>query len=190
MNFDHPSQESLVWIYTKFCGHIVLIIATILFLIQINGYPVSSWFARMPWISFVCTLTIAAAIIMFVCSRNFYLPFLGSTVYPCGSLAEKVPADADTSVSIRVKPGANVVYWASEPSDPRVQPISNPWDAYAMYDNSGVVRADQQGNATLRFRSPSSYKVGLIMGRTLKRHVHYRVCDYAGMMSEVKTVYI
>jgi hypothetical protein len=190
MDFTHPSTESLAWIYTKFCGHIVLIIATILFLVQINGYSVSSWFAKMPWISFIVSLTIAASIIMFVGSRNFYLPFLGSTVYPCGSLAEKVPADADTSVAIKVKPGANVVYWASEPTDPTKQPISNPWDAYALYDNSGVVRADSQGNATLRFRSPSSYKVGLVMGRTLKRHVHYRVCNHAGMMSDIKTVFI
>jgi hypothetical protein len=190
MDFTHPSTESLAWIYTKFCGHIVLIIATILFLIQINGYNVSSVFAKMPWISFIVSLTVAAAIIMFLGSRNFYLPFLGSTVYPCGSLAEKVPTNADTSVVIKVKPGANVVYWASEPTDIAKQPISNPWDAYALYDNSGVVRADSQGNAILRFRSPSSYKVGLIMGRTLKRHVHYRVCENAGMMSDIKTVFI
>jgi hypothetical protein len=190
MDFIHPSTESLAWIYTKFCGHIVLILAAVLFLVQINGYPVVDWFSRHPWIAFICSLTIAAAVIMFVGSRNFYLPFLGSTVYPCGSLAEKVPADADSTVSIKVKPGANVVYWASEPSDVARQPISNPWDAYALYDNSGVVRADAQGNAILRFRSPSSYKVGLFIGRTLKRHVHYRVCENAGMMGEVKTVFI
>jgi hypothetical protein len=188
MDFNHPSTESLAWIYTKFCGHIVLILTTILFLFQINGYNAAAWFAKHPIISLICSLTIAAAIIMFIGSRNFYLPFLGSTVYPCGFLAEKVPANADTSITVRVKPGANVVYWASEPSAPTVQPISNPWDAYASYDNSGVVRADTQGNATLRFRSPSSYKVGYIMNRTLPRHVHYRVCNYAGMMSEIKTV--
>lgn len=190
MDFNRPSTESLAWIYTKFCGHIVLIIATSLFLFQINGYNVGAWFARHSWISGIISLTVAAAIIMFIGSRNFYLPFLGSTVYPCGSLAEKVPANADASVTVRVKPGANVVYWASEPSAPTAQPISNPWDAYAMYDNSGVVRADAQGNATLRFRSPSSYKVGIVMNRTLSHHVHYRVCNYAGMMSEVKTVNI
>lgn len=190
MDFTHPGTESLAWIYTKFCGHIVLLLATILFLIQINGYPVAAWFARNPWISFICSLTIAAAIIMFVGCRDFYLPFLGSTVYPCGSLAEKIPVNADTAVSIKVSPGANVVYWASEPSAPAMQPISNPWDAYAMYDNSGVVRADAAGNATLRFRSPSSYKVGLVVGRELKRHVHYRVCDYAGMLSPIKTVFV
>ena len=33
-------------------------------------------------------------------------------------------------------------------------------------------------------------KIGLIMGRTLKRNVHYRVCENAGMMSDIKTVFI
>ena len=190
MDFIHPSTESLAWIYTKFCGHIILILATVLFLVQINGYSVSSWFARYPWISFICSLTIAGAVIMFVGSRNFYLPFLGCTVFPCGSLAEKIPANSDTSVSVQVVPGANVVYWASEPTLQAQQPISNPWDAYALYDNSGVVRADADGNAILRFRSPSSYKVGYLYNRELPRHVHYRVCSNAGLMSPVMTVNI
>jgi hypothetical protein len=190
MDFAHPSTETLTWMYARFCGHIILILATALFIFQINGYNVAAWFAKHPYISLIISFTIAATIILFVGSRNFYLPFLGQTVYPCGSLAEKIPANADTSVTVKVKPGANVVYWASEPSAPTVQPISNPWDAYAMYDNSGVVRADAQGNATLRFRSPSSYNVGMLMSRTLSRHVHYRVCNYAGLMSEIKTVNI
>ena len=187
MDFVHPSTETMTRLWVKMCGHIVLILATFLFLMQINGYSVSNWFVRHPIIAMIISLVIAASILMFVASRNFYLPFLGSTVYPCGSLAEKVPANADTTITVQVPPGANVVYWASEPSDPSKQPISNPWDAYALYDNSGVVRADSIGKAILRFRSPSSYRVGL-MGRELKRHVHYRVCSNAGLMSPVKTV--
>jgi hypothetical protein len=189
MDFQRPTQLSLVWIYTKFCGHIVLILAAVLFLCQINGLPMTNWFSKHPVICIIISLVVATSIVLFVGDRNFYLPFLGSTVYPCGSLAEKVPANADTSTTVRVIPGANVVYWTSEPSDPLVQPISNPWDAYALYDNSGVVRADSQGNAVLKFRSPSSYRVGL-MGRELKRHVHYRVCSNAGMMSPIKNIYV
>ena len=67
--------------------------------------------------------------------------------------------------------------------------ISNPWDAYANFENSGVVRADASGNAVLQFRSPSSYKVGLL-NNTLKRHVHYRVCKHPGMLSDVKTIFV
>ena len=189
MDFVHPSTETMTWLWIKMCAYTVLILAAILFLFQINGYPMTTWFSRHPIICLIISLVVVLSVILFVGSRNYYLPFLGATVYPCGSLAEKVPTNADTSVPVQVLPGANVVYWASEPSDPSLQPISNPWDAYALYDNSGVVRADSQGRAILRVRSPSSYKVGL-MGTVLKRHIHYRVCSNAGLMSPVKTVLI
>jgi hypothetical protein len=189
MDFVHPSTETMTWLYVKMCAYVVLILATILFLFQINGYPMTLWFTKHPLISIIISLVVATSLILFIGSRNYYLPFLGSTVYPCGSLAEKVPANADTTIAVKVLPGANVVYWASEPSDPSMQPISNPWDAYALYDNSGVVRADAQGDAVLKFRSPSSYRVG-ILGRELKRHVHYRVCSNAGLMSPIKTIHV
>jgi hypothetical protein len=188
MDFIHPRTETMTWLYVKMCAHVILLLAAMLFLCQINGYPMTVWFLRHPIICIIVSLVVAASIILFVGSRNYYLPFLGSTVYPCGSLAEKVPANADTTITVQVMPGANVVYWASEPSEPSAQPISNPWDAYALYDNSGVVRADASGKAILRFRSPSSYKVGYLYQRELKRHVHYRVCSNAGMMSPIKTV--
>jgi hypothetical protein len=188
MDFIHPSSETLVWLWVKMCGHGILLLATTLFLMQINGYKVSSWFAKHSVITLLISLLLVASILLFVGSRNFYLPFLGSTVFPCGSLAEKVPANADTTVAVQVMPGANVVYWASEPTSQSQQPISNPWDAYALYDNSGVVRADATGRAILKFRSPSSYKVGYLYNRELPRHVHYRVCSNAGLMSPVMSV--
>ena len=190
MDFIHPSRETLIWLYVKMCAHVVLLLTAGLFLMQVNGYPMSTWFNKHPIICTLVSILVAASIILFVGSRNYYLPFLGSTVYPCGSLAEKVPTNADTSITVQVPAGANVVYWASEPSDPSVQPISNPWDAYALYDNSGVVRADASGNAVLRVRSPSSYKVGYLYNRELKRHIHYRVCSNAGLMSPIRTVYV
>ena len=184
-----PTSNNLAWMYVRFCAHIVIMLSTILFLFQMGGYNPVKFLMANKLIGTIIMVIIVASILMYVASRNFYLPFLGWAVYPCGSLAEKVPADANTSVQVKVKPNANVIYWASEPTDPKSQPISNPWDAYANYDNSGVVRADSQGNAILRVRSPSSYRVGL-MKRELKRHIHYRVCTYSGMMSDVMTVYV
>lgn len=184
-----PSTSNLAWIYVRFCAHIIIMSATVLFLFQMGGYNPAKFLMANKLIGTVIMVIIAASILMYVASRNFYLPFLGWAVYPCGSLAEKVPANADTTVNVKVKPNANVIYWASEPTSVVQQPISNPWDAYANYDNSGVVRADSQGNATLRVRSPISYRVGL-MGRELKRHIHYRVCNYSGMMSDIKSVFI
>lgn len=184
-----PSKYDLFWIYFRYASSIVMITGIFLLTAQLNGYNIASWFQKHSIICMIYCLLLVACIIQFAVDRNFYLPFLGQTVYPCGSLAEKVPANADTTVKIKVQPNANVIYWASEPSAPTKQPISNPWDAYAMYDNSGVVRADSQGNAVLRFRSPSSYRVGL-MNRKLERHVHYRVCKMPGMLGEIKTVFV
>ena len=188
-SFITPSTSSITWNYIYYYAHIVIMLATILFLFQMCGYNPAKFLMANKFIGIVIIIIIIACILMFVANRNFYLPFLGLAVYPCGSLAEKVPANADTTIQVKVKPNANVIYWASEPTDPKIQPISNPWDAYANYDNSGVVRADSQGNAILRVRSPSNYRVG-IMNRELKRHIHYRVCSNSGMMDEVITVYV
>ena len=186
---NHPSNSSLIWIYMLFCAHIVIILATVILLFQMGGYNPLSILTKNRFVCIVLQIVLVVSILMVGFNRNFYLPFLGWTVYPCGSLAEKVPVYADTSIMVKVEPNVNVIYWASEPSPIEVQPISNPWDAYANYDNSGVVRADSNGNALLKVRMPSSYKVGL-MGKTLKTHVHYRVCHNSGMLSEIKTVFI
>ncbi len=118
--------------------------------------------------------------------RDFYLPFLGRAVYPCGALEPKVPEKADTQVVVRTQPNANVIYWASEPSTAGV--VDDPWLAYQTGANSGVTRADASGMAVLRVRRPASYRVPPF-GLTLAPHVHYRTCVHAsGMLSPVQTV--
>lgn len=118
--------------------------------------------------------------------RDFYLPFLGPAVHPCGSLRPRTPLGADVEVVIRTKPNALVVYWAAEPGR---GVAADPWIAYATGSNSGVTRADSDGRAFLRFRRPGAYKVP--SGRTLKPHVHYRTCvDEAGMLSRVSTAFL
>jgi hypothetical protein len=189
MNTSYPSTNSLVWIYLRFSTHIVIILSTILFLFQLGGYNPVQFITKHKLICTILQIVLVISILMVGFSRNFYLPFLGWSVYPCGSLAEKVPADANVSVMVKVPPNVNVIYWATEPNENTAQPISNPWDAYANYDNSGVVKANSNGNAILRVREPSSYNVGLL-NKTLKRHIHYRICHHSGMLSEVKTAFI
>jgi hypothetical protein len=123
--------------------------------------------------------------------RDYYLPFLGKMVYPCGSLSEKTPLKADTSVRIITRPNANIVYWASESSDNADVIHDNPWLAYDLYANTGVVRSDVNGVAVLKFRRPSSYKTPGFMKRVLPAHVHYRVCDEnGGMVGRVETMMV
>lgn len=119
-------------------------------------------------------------------SREYYLPFLGKTAYPCDSMELKTPEGADTFTTIKVKPRTNVVYWAAEGRSNIV--VSSPWKAYDKYANAGVAISDDRGIATLKVRQPSSYKVPT--GITLKPHIHYRECMSNGMLSKVRTVFL
>jgi hypothetical protein len=183
------STNKMIFMYLRLAAKIVIMLSALLFACQLGGYNPSKYLTKNKFISFIVVLIVVASIIYNLFNRNFYLPFLGWSVYPCGSLAEKVPNKADTTVTVQVKPNVNVIYWASEPSANEDDPIDNPWDAYANYDNSGVVKADSTGKAVLQVRNPSSYNVGL-MNKTLKKHVHYRECRHPGMLSDIRTIMI
>lgn len=120
-------------------------------------------------------------------SRDYYLPFLGDAVYPCGVLKSKTPENPDTEVIVNTQPGNSVIYWAAESrEDDRI--VDNPWLAYGQHTNAGVTTSDNQGKAILRFRRPASYRVP--SGKVLDPHVHYRVCLGNGMLGSVETVLI
>jgi uncharacterized membrane protein YuzA (DUF378 family) len=137
------------------------------------------------WIENVIYVIVGVSALLHVASRNYYLSFLGESVFPCDSMIEKTPEHADTEVKIQTTPNANVVYWAAETHK---EVSENPWIAYAEYSNAGVTRSDVNGVATLRFKTPGSYKVAHGL-KTLSPHVHYRVCKFPGMLSEVQTVF-
>lgn len=119
--------------------------------------------------------------------RDFYLPFLGYTIFPCEELQEKTPENASVSVKVKnLPPKVNVVYWASETSEEAEKIEKNPWEAYKKYSNSGVVRTDANGEAELRVREPSQYKIP--SGRTLDKHIHYRYCIDNSVLSPVQTI--
>lgn len=127
---------------------------------------------------------IAAIAIAFY--RDTYLPFLGPTVMPCGVLQTVTPEGADYEVRVFVKPGAKVLYWAAEPENKDLQVIQDWRQAYLTYRNAGVTVADENGNATLRVRTPQAYTVP--MKGELSQHIHYRVCHGEGFMGRVETV--
>lgn len=137
------------------------------------------------WIENVIYIIVGVSALLHIVSRNYYLSFLGESVFPCNSMIEKVPEHSDVEVKIQTTPNANVVYWAAETHK---EVSENPWIAYAEYSNAGVTRSDVNGVAALRFRAPGSYKVAHGL-KTLSPHVHYRVCKFPGMLSEVQTVF-
>lgn len=143
---------------------------------------------RVPGLARVVYVLVGVAALVHLFRRDFYLPFLGQSVYPCGSLTPKRPLGADVSVTIQTLPNANVIYWASEPNQ-QAAVVENPWLAYDQYANAGVARSDATGAATLHVRRPSAYKVPAFKGgKVLAPHVHYRVCKQPGMLGAVETV--
>ena len=176
----------------EFISIIIILIGSILFtvqsLIQIN---VLSYLPR--WLHITIGIIFSISIAIMVFKRDYYLPFLGDTVFPCEPLVEKKPDGATISTTIHVTPNSNVVFWASEHADKTADSIQDyiaehPISAYSEYSNSGIVRSNAQGVATLSVRPPISYKIP--SGRVLKPHIHYRVCGKGGILGAVQTVYI
>lgn len=133
-------------------------------------------------------MTVGFAALVHIFRRDFYLPFLGKTVYPCGSLVPKRPWGADTTATIKTQPNANVIYWAAEPNS---EVVDNPWLAYDQYANSGVARSNDAGYATLSVRRPAPYKLPAFKAgfkKQLSPHIHYRVCKKPGMLGPVESV--
>lgn len=128
----------------------------------------------------------AAVFLMF--RRDFYLPFLGETVFPCAALENRKPSGADVSVSVQTHPFAKVIYWAAEPTTEELQHMQDWKKAYSAYENVGITTAYESGVATLTVRKPQPYTVPF-RGR-LEPHIHYRICEEGGMMGPVRTVFI
>jgi uncharacterized membrane protein YuzA (DUF378 family) len=151
-----------------------------------GGDLVSSIFGRGSVIARGIFLVVALAAAFFVFKRDFYLPFLGEAHVPCSVLVDKVPEGADTSIGVRVRPGAKVVFWAAEPANEDLKNVNDYRAAYLEYRNAGVATADADGNATLKVRTPQGYTVP--MKGQLPPHIHYRECAERGMMKPIVTV--
>jgi uncharacterized membrane protein YuzA (DUF378 family) len=128
---------------------------------------------------------IGLSAVFLAANRNTYLPFLGKAALPCSLFHEVTPKGADDEAVIRTKPNVAVVYWATVSNEPD-QPIQYAGEAYGKLCNAGVAISDDNGMAVLKVRSPKPYLAG--MGFELKPHIHYRVCQSAGMLGPVQTI--
>lgn len=137
----------------------------------------------------VLLLVVLAMAIGLMVSRDTYLPFLGYAAFPPAAIvAERVPdkADRETQIAVDAPDGTRIVYWGASKDAGHVVP--DPWTAYGDYANTGVAFV-RDGVAKLRFQCPTQYKVGF-GGRTLSRHLHYRVCGGSGLIGPVETTYV
>jgi uncharacterized membrane protein YuzA (DUF378 family) len=151
-----------------------------------GGDLVSSVFGRGSVVARGIFLLVALAAAFFIFKRDYYLPFLGETHVPCSVLADKTPENAETAIGVRVRPGAKVIYWAAEPANEDLKTLNDYRGAYLEYRNAGVATADEDGNATLKVRTPQGYTVP--MKGQLPPHIHYRECDGRGFMKAIVTV--
>ena len=92
------------------------------------------------------------------------------------------------NVKVVVTPNTKVVYWAAEPANENLKTLKSWKDAYLEYENAGVTTSNGEGVAILKVRDPQAYKVPF-KGR-LESHVHYRVCNEAGWMGRVNTIFL
>jgi hypothetical protein len=129
-------------------------------------------------------LVVAFAGLFVLTRKEMFLPFLGETVLPCSLIAKSTPNNATLEVQIKTEPNKNIIYWASEPSNE----IKDVKDAYGKYENSGFTNSDNKGNAILKVRQPSKYR--LPYGKILNPHIHYRICGEQGTMSQLYTVFV
>ena len=118
--------------------------------------------------------------------RDTFLPFIGETVFPF-TLVKDVTHSSRGNITKTIKidapEGTKVAYWASMPNN-AVQ--VNPQIAYDRYANSGVTTV-KDGKVTFRVDCPSLYRVPPF-NETLEKHIHYRIINTNGMISEVHTV--
>lgn len=140
-------------------------------------------------LQFIVYILVALAAIYLAVQRDTYLPFLGDSIFPANLLTERVPTKYNLQVPVQVAPNSFVVYWASTEPGTSATSIGTPnWKAaYDQYQNSGIVRSNERGLATLKLNCPQRYTVGLL-NRTLYKHVHYRVAKNNIWLSAVKTV--
>lgn len=151
---------------------------------NINIFKLSSKY-KVTKIEQILYILIGICAIINIFNRDYYLPFLGNAVYPCGSLIEKTPTNANIEIYVHTQPNSNVIYWASESNN---KVMINPWIAYGKNTNAGVTKSDSKGLTILKVRKPAEYKTP--MGKKLKAHIHYRICEGNGMLSKVKTVFV
>jgi len=172
-------------------------------LVEMLNRFLSGVFKRRLSLNTIIYVVVALSALYLAFQRETWLPFLGDSVLP-GAVVPEKKNSGDTTVDVHVKPGAKVAYWAAKAQESSVgtessvgadkpvngadKPVPKVRDAYAHFENSGVVIANDAGLATLVFNKGTSYIVP--SGREIKSHVHYREFGEDGMMGPVQSVFV
>ena len=159
--------------------------------IFIDGAPFIDGKSVPGWSKLIAAIVLIATVIIAV-RKETYLPFLGPSAIPSVAIrGEFVPEGANLVMTVDLKEravdGDKVLYWAANESLDD-EPARSPWKAYKGFHNCGVAIV-RDGQAILRLKCPSKYKVGF---KTLDKHVHYRIIPTKGvkLLGEVQTTFV
>ena len=103
----------------------------------------------------------------------------------------KLITDVDKAVNGAAKAvngAAKAVNGAAKAVNGAAKAVPSVKAAYDKFENSGVVVANDQGNAILVFNKGTSYIVP--GGKEIKSHVHYREFSENGMMGPIQSVFV
>jgi hypothetical protein len=131
-------------------------------------------------------LTGLVCLTLMILNRDSFLPFLSENFIPEKflKLENRTPSKFEKKIEVRVHPNSKVIYWAADPG----KEISKNWKkGYGKFDNSGVVKSDDTGHASISIVCPNRY---IVHGyKILPKHVHYRVYnEKSQMLSRIYTI--
>jgi hypothetical protein len=165
-----------IWIVTIGLGSGILFILNTVFGMVNGENPIVKTIAIMGLVSLV----------LMICNRDTYLPFLSENFVPEPflNLKERNPKKVEKTINIQVEPNKKVLYWAA---DPGVEVKKNWKDGYGKFENSGIVKSDPLGNVKIPLECPNRY---IVHGyKILPKHVHYRVYnENTQMLSRIQSV--
>lgn len=139
----------------------------------------------------ILSIIVLIAVVFLLLKKETYLPFLGVTFIPSNLFVDsQYPNGANINYSVDMKDyedGTKVIYWASNNTG---NIISNPYDAYNGFNNSGLSIV-KNGKADIRIFCPDKYKINKFFTKTLGKHFHYRIISKnTGFISPVQTFYV
>ena len=93
-------------LFKKFMLLLLVIGGLVWGIIGVSKFNLVNWIAKKTITSIEPLIYILVGIsaLYYLFSRDFYLPFLGETVFPCEPLAEKIPDNADIRQIINIQP--------------------------------------------------------------------------------------
>ena len=167
--------------------HIVLVVLVLIFSMYASIVLIMADHEQS-MLRFVSGIVLVSAIYLLI-QRDMYLPFLGQTAIPTSLFKENISpngSNVETDLVIDAPDGSRVLYWGAQ-ADTQSKVFSTPQLAYKDYANAGIAVVSK-GKATIRFFCPVKYEVP--WGKTLDRHIHYRVVLDNGLIGPVRTTYV